>query len=249
MESFKNKNYLIFAGTSSIGSDLIGKLTSNGANVFFTSRNKEKAEKIANKYDCDYEICEDIANFEKVDEIFKLAIEKNGEIYGTANFSGSIVIKPAQQIKYDEFIEVINKNLTSSFAITRAAEKYMTSGGSVLFISSIAASVGIANHEAIASAKAGIEGLIRSAACSYAGKNLRFNAIAPSLTDTNLSKMLTSSEMMLKISNSMHALGRIGSIGDVSRVCEFFMDPLNDWITGEVFNMGGGFALKAKPKV
>ncbi len=94
--------------------------------------------------------------------------------------------------------------------------------------------------------KSAIEGLTRSAACTYAAKNIRFNAVAPSLTDTNLSKMITQNEMMLQASNKMHALGKIGNVGDIARACSFLLNPENDWITGQVIKIEGGFSLKSK---
>jgi NAD(P)-dependent dehydrogenase (short-subunit alcohol dehydrogenase family) len=249
MQSFNQKNYLIFAGTSTIGSDLIRTLKSYNSNILFTSRDQEKAQKLSQELGLDYLICKDLSNFEEVENIFKTAKEKFGQIDGVINFSGSILIKAAHQTRFEEFLDVINKNLTTSFAITRGAAKYMENGGSVVFISSIAASMGISNHEAIAAAKSGIEGLTRSAACTYASKNIRFNVVSPSLTKTNLSKMITENETMLEASNKMHSLGRIGDAGDISRACIFLLNPENNWITGQVLKVEGGFSLKSKIKV
>lgn len=246
MKAFDQKNYLIFAGTSTIAQDLIRKLKIFNCNILFTSRDQEKAQKVADEFGIEYEICQDLTDFDEVENIFKIAKEKLGSIDGVINFSGSILLKAAHQTKFEEYLDVINKNLTTSFAITRGAAKYISSGGSVVFISSVAASIGIANHEAIAAAKGAIEALVRSAACTYAGKNIRFNAVAPSLTDTNLSKMITSNEMMLNASNKMHALGRIGNVGDISRACSFLLNPDNSWITGQVIKIEGGFSLKSK---
>jgi NAD(P)-dependent dehydrogenase (short-subunit alcohol dehydrogenase family) len=248
MKEFNQKNYLVFAGTSTIAKDLISKLKTLNANVLFTSRNQEKAEEISKEFGYDYEICQDLSNFDEVENIFKIAKEKLGQIDGVLNFSGSILLKAAHQTKFDEYLDVINKNLTTSFAVTRGAGKYMSNGGSVVFISSIAASIGISNHEAIAAAKAAVEGLVRSAACTYASKNIRFNAVAPSLTETSLSQMITKDEMMLNASNKMHALGRIGNVGDISSACLFLLNPQNNWITGQTIKVEGGFSLKSKVK-
>ena len=248
MKSFAHKNYLVFAGTSTIAKELITKLQAFDAKVFFTSRDVSKAQAIKDETGYDFTICEDLADFDTVNDVFKLATEKLGSIDGIVNFSGSILIKAAHQTKYAEYLDVINKNLTTSFAITSGAGKYMDQGGSVVLISSVAASIGISNHEAIAAAKAGVEGLARSAACTYASKNIRFNVVAPSLTDTNLSKMITKSDMMLQASNKMHALGKIGQAGDIARACSFLLNPDNDWITGQVIKVEGGFSLKSKLK-
>ena len=248
MKAFENKNFLIFAGTSTIAKSLIERLKIFRVNVIFTSTNQEKAEIIKNKFGYEYLIC-DATDFVQVEEVFKKAKEKLGNIDGVANFSGSILIKAAHQTSYDEYLNVVHKNLTSCFAITKAAPKYMDNGGSVLLISSIAAQMGISNHEAIAAAKGGVEALVRSAACTYAAKNIRFNAVAPSLTATNLSKNLTSNETMLKASEAMHALNRIGKAEDIARACSFLLNPDNSWITGQIITVDGGFSLKNKVKI
>ncbi len=248
MKAFKNKNFLIFAGTSTIAEALIEKLKIFEVNVIFTSTSEEKAQIIKNKFGYEYLIC-DATDFNQMEEAFKKTKEKLGTIDAVANFSGSILIKAAHQTSYDEYLSVIHKNLTSCFAITKVAPKYMDNGGSVLFISSIAAQIGIANHEAIAAAKGGIDALVRSAACTYATKNIRFNAVAPSLTASNLSKNLTSNETMLKASQAMHALGRIGKVEDIARACSFLLNPDNSWITGQIITVDGGFLLKNKVKI
>ena len=107
-------------------------------------------------------------------------------------------------------------------------------------MSSAAASIGFKNHEAIAAAKAGIEGLARSAAATYSNANLRFNVIAPSLIDTPLTTGITSSPLALKASEKMHPLGRIGTPLDLIKMIDLLLDKENNWITGNVFHIDGG---------
>jgi len=117
-------------------------------------------------------------------------------------------------------------------------------------ISSAAAMQGIANHEAIAAAKAGILGLTLSAAATYAPMNLRVNAIAPGLTETSLTTAIMSNETSRKFSESMHALGRLGKPEDIARAIVFLLDPLNSWITGQVLAVDGGLSrVTSKIKV
>jgi 3-oxoacyl-[acyl-carrier protein] reductase len=118
----------------------------------------------------------------------------------------------------------------------------MIKGGSVVLISSAAAMAGFANHEAIAAAKAGIIGLTLSAAATYASSNLRFNAVAPGLTQTPLTSSITANETSRKLSEAMHPLGRLGKPEDIARTIVFLLDPLNDWITGQVFAVDGGLS-------
>jgi NAD(P)-dependent dehydrogenase (short-subunit alcohol dehydrogenase family) len=118
----------------------------------------------------------------------------------------------------------------------------------VVLISSAAAMEGLANHEAIAAAKAGILGLTLSAAASYAGQNLRVNAVAPGLTETPLTAALTGNETSRRVSEAMHALGRLGKPEDIARAIVFLLDPANNWITGQVLAVDGGLS-RVRPKM
>ena len=84
--------------------------------------------------------------------------------------------------------------------------------------------------------------MVRSASVSYSRKSLRFNAIAPGLVDTPLTKKITGNPAALEISKKMHARGRIGSPQDISRMISFLLDPANDWITGQTFRVDGGLS-------
>jgi 3-oxoacyl-[acyl-carrier protein] reductase len=118
----------------------------------------------------------------------------------------------------------------------------------VVLVSSAAAMEGLANHEAIAAAKAGIIGLTLSAAATYAPMNLRVNAVAPGLTETPLTAALTGNETSRKFSEAMHALGRLGKPEDVARAIVFLLDPENSWITGQVLAVDGGLS-RVRPKM
>jgi NAD(P)-dependent dehydrogenase (short-subunit alcohol dehydrogenase family) len=102
--------------------------------------------------------------------------------------------------------------------------------------------IGLANHEMIAAAKAGVVGLAKSAAATYAASNLRFNVVSPGLTDTPLTDRITSNPNALKYSLNMHPLGRIGGVDDIARAVGFLLDPANSWITGQVLSVDGGLS-------
>ena len=112
----------------------------------------------------------------------------------------------------------------------------------MVLVSSAAARVGIANHEAIAAAKAGVIGLVLSAAATYARQRIRFNAVAPGLVRTPLTAGLVASEPAEKASLAMHPLGRLGEPDDVARAIAFLLDPAQAWITGQVLGIDGGLA-------
>lgn len=158
---------------------------------------------------------------------------------------GSILLKPITATSETEFHSTIETNLFSSFYFSKSIIKRMLrnqQGGSILHFTSAVALKGIANHEAIAAAKAGIVGLAMSSAATFASKNIRVNCIAPGLVDTPLAAFLTSNPKASKASAAMHPLGRIGDPLQVARLAAFLLHPENDWITGQVFPIDGGLS-------
>ncbi len=232
-------NYIIIAGSSGIGKAVANELLAKGHRVFQTSREGGKIEQDA---------LLDATDFDAVDQIFVNANDRLGSIDGVVNCSGALLLKPAHLTSREQYQTVIDASLTTSFAVARAAGKHMTSGGSVVFISSAAALEGLANHDAIAAAKAGLIGLTLSCAATYAGNNLRFNAVAPGLTETAMTVGITGNEASRKFSEGMHALGRLGKPEDIARAIIFLLDPENSWITGQTLAVDGGLSC-VRPKL
>jgi 3-oxoacyl-[acyl-carrier protein] reductase len=85
-----------------------------------------------------------------------------------------------------------------------------------------------------------VQGLVLSAAASYARRGIRVNAVAPGLVRTPLSAALTANEASLKASAALHALGRIGEPDDVAAAIEWLLDQT--WVTGQVVGIDGGLA-------
>jgi 3-oxoacyl-[acyl-carrier protein] reductase len=132
-------------------------------------------------------------------------------------------------------------NLTTAFALVRAAAPAMRKrGGAIVLAASAAAQTGIANHEAIAAAKGGVIGLTRSAAATYGPRGVRVNAVAPGLVDAAMTASIVGDERQAEASRAMHVLGRLGTGEDIASAVAFLLDPANDWITGQVLGVDGG---------
>jgi NAD(P)-dependent dehydrogenase (short-subunit alcohol dehydrogenase family) len=232
-------NFLVVAAASGIGQATVAQLQAAGHRVFTTARDSSKITPDA---------VVDAADFNALDTAFGEAMAAMGSIDGVVNCAGSLLLKSAHLTSQAQYESVVSASLTTAFSTVRAAGKHMPNGGSVVLISSAAAMEGLANHEAIAAAKAGIIGLTLSAAATYAPSNLRFNAVAPGLTQTPLTASLTANDTARKFSESMHALGRLGTADDVARAIVFLLDPANNWITGQVLAVDGGLS-RVRPKL
>jgi NAD(P)-dependent dehydrogenase (short-subunit alcohol dehydrogenase family) len=152
-----------------------------------------------------------------------------------------LLLKPAHLTTEADWHAVLAANLTTAFSTVRAgARAMMESGGSIVLVSSAAARVGLANHEAIAAAKAGIIGLTLAAAATYAEHGIRVNCVAPGLVQTPLTVRVTASEASRKASLAMHPLGRLGDPADVAGAIAWLLSRQQSWITGQVIGVDGG---------
>ncbi len=237
------ESYVILGAYGGIGSALARRLAAKGSRLLLAGRKPEKLTPLAAELGAD-QVLADATDSTQIEAAIAQAAQtftqQGGQIDGIANCFGSLLLKPAHATTDAEFESVLAVNLKSAFATVRAAAKHMKTPGSIVFVSSAAARHGLINHEAIAAAKAGVQGLALSAAASYARRGLRFNCVAPGLTETPLTARITSNEASAKASLGMHALGRFGQPEEIAAAIGFLLDPANSWITGQVLGVDGG---------
>lgn len=188
---------------------------------------------------------------DSVDQSITAFTAKHGGLDAYVHAVGGVFLKPLHMVTDEEWEEVLSLNLTSAFTAARAALKPMLKAreGVFLFFSSVAGQIGISNHEAISAAKAGISGLTRSIAATYASNGIRANAIAPGLVETPATRKLTSNEQALKISERMHPLGRIGTVDDIASLAAWMISAEASWMTGQVVGLDGGMgSIVPKPR-
>ena len=238
--------YVILGATGGIGAALTRRLAATGARLLLGGRNEEKLSALAQETNAAFQVVE-AAQSESVDNFIAYAQQLYGQVNGAVNCVGSLLLKPAHLTTNDEWDFTIRQNLNSAFYLVRASAKVMKDGGSIVLLSSAAARTGLANHEAIAAAKAGVIGLALSAASSYAARGIRVNCVAPGLVATPMTTRITGNETAVKASAAMHALGRIGAPEEVASAIAWLLDPLNSWVTGQVIGVDGGLAT-LKPR-
>lgn len=243
-----SQRVLIVGAGGGIGSALARQIVAAGGRVFLAGRDAGKLETLGAELEMP-SASVDAADPDAIDACADTAAATLGGLTGIANCVGSLLLKPAHLTSSAEWQATIATNLTSGFGCVRAAGRLMKAdGGAVVLVSSAAARIGLANHEAIAAAKAGLEGLARSAAATYARQRIRFNVVAPGLVRTPLTQGLVANELAEKASLAMHPLGRLGEPGDVARAIAWLLDPAQSWITGQVLGVDGGLAdVKARP--
>lgn len=239
----ENKEAIVIVGASGgIGRALCAELKSRGAHLFLGARNESNLQKVASEMDSPF-LAGDATKLEYVEDLFKKAQEKWGSVTGAVCLAGSILLKPAHSTSELEWKTTLEQNLFTSFYVLRTAAALMRkSGGSIVLVSSVAARLGLSNHEAIAAAKAGVEGLAVSAAATYAPFKVRVNVVAPGLVKTQLTEKITSNEASAKASLAMHPLNRFGEPAEIASAISWFLDPKQGWVTGQVLGVDGGLS-------
>lgn len=233
------KNYLIFGGIDGIGGALTARLKAGGHRVFVTTSSPEKAETAVQSGLVRDEIfLADALSPESISQAVTAA--SAGGLYGLAYCVGTIDLKPLSRTTTEDLLKSFQVNVIGAFTAIKAAAPHLAQQqGSIVLFSSIAATRGFANHAAIGTAKAALEGLARSLAAELAPK-VRINVIAPSLTDTPLATPLTANPKMAEAIAAMHPIARLGDADEMAAMAAFLMSDQAGWMTGQTIHVDGG---------
>ena len=151
---------------------------------------------------------------------------------------------PFQRLRIEDFLEDLQINFLGAVKTIQACLtrlKKSKTGASVVLFSTVAVNTGMPFHASVAGAKAAVEGLTRSLAAEFAPR-IRFNAIAPSLTDTPLAQNLLSSEEKRQASADLHPLKRIGIPREIADLAVHLMSDASAWLTGQIIHADGGMS-------
>ena len=231
--------YAILGATGTIGSALARRLVEQGDEVLLVGRNAAKLATLAAELR-QTSVESPLTDSRELEAALTAALSGR-PLHGIVHCVGSVLLKPAHATTDEEFRQTVETNLFTAFASVRCGARLLRKqGGSIVLFASAAAEIGISNHEAIAAAKAGVIGLARSAAATYAPQNIRVNVISPGLVPTELTRRIWESPAAAAASTQLHALGRLGEVDQVTSLAAWLLDPRHHWMTGQVIGLDGG---------
>ncbi|KAA2238178.1 SDR family NAD(P)-dependent oxidoreductase [Salinarimonas soli] len=232
---------LVYGGSGGIGAATARALVEKGYAVHLVARDAGRLAEAARAVGAAGTTAGDILDDATLRQATEEAAQR-GHVAGLVYAVGTINLKPAARVSEADAVQDFRINALGALRAVQAALPALKSAegspGIVLF-STVAASQGFAAHASVAMAKGAVEGLTLALAAELAPK-IRVNAIAPSLTRTELARPLTANETMATAIAGMHALQRLGEPGDIGPLAAFLVSAEASWVTGQIIGVDGG---------
>ena len=234
---------LITGAAGGLGQSVARKLLAAGWQLVVTSRD---ADRLAAAYgDSHLQIVSDCSSVAGARHIAEVAKANNLLPTALAHCVGNIRLGALHRTSEADFMDCLNANLISAFHTLAAfvgALRDANSPGAAVLVSSAAARIGTPNHEAVAAAKAGLEGLVRGAAATYAAAAIRVNAVAPGIMDTPAAARILGSAPAREAAARQYPLPGVGSPDELAELMVWLLSDHAARVTGQVWSMDAGFS-------
>jgi NAD(P)-dependent dehydrogenase (short-subunit alcohol dehydrogenase family) len=247
---FQGKTLWVTGASSGIGRAVAVELDQWGARLVLIGRNKKRLQETADLLENqNYDILPwDLGNLFEMERTIKNWIGKTGRIYGLCHSAGIVETRPLSANSLEIIQSMMNINLMAGLELARTLcrrDVMEETGGSLLFISSIYALVGMPGQIGYSASKGAVTAAARAMAVELARRKIRVNTLSPGLVKTD---MITGAFSVLSKNQANHLeeaypLGT-GTPQDVARAAAFLLAPQNQWITGLDMVVDGGYVAR-----
>ena len=244
MIDLKDKNIIVTGASGGIGKSIIEKLNAAGANILASGTRIEKLEELKKNFENIKILKFDISINEKIEEFIENATQAlGGNLNCIVNNAGITKDNLAIRMSLNEWKNVIDINLTSTFLISKFAIKKMlkNKSGKIVNITSVVGHTGNLGQANYTASKAGIVAMSKSLAIEYAKKNINVNCISPGFIKTAMTDKIDEKFKETIISKIPSA--RLGEPDDVANAVGFLCSDQSRYINGETLHVNGGMYM------
>lgn len=236
-------NILVSGGSRGIGSALVRLFSERGHKVaFIYNKSDERANELARETGA-VKIKGDVSDFGECQRCFDLAEAEIGPVDVLVNCVGISMIAQLCDTSAEMWNKVINTNLTSAFAMSKAASVSMVKrkSGCIVNVGSIWGRVGASCESAYSASKSGLRAMTMAHAKELAPSGIRVNCVEPGVIDTEMNACFTEADM--KALCEEIPLERLGRPEEVAELIYFLASEKASYITGQIIGIDGGFCL------
>ena len=241
----EQKNVFITGSSRGIGLAIAHKFASLGANVVLNSRGEISEELLAEFKPYGVKVLAisgDVSDFADAKRMVDQSIEEMGSVDVLVNNAGITQDTLMLKMTEEDFEKVLKVNLTGAFNMTQAVLKQMIKAreGAIINMSSVVGLMGNIGQANYAASKAGLIGFTKSVAREVANRNVRVNAIAPGMIESDMTAVLSD-----KVKDAMLAqipMKQFGQAEQVAEVTAFLASQ--DYLTGQVIAIDGGLTMQ-----
>ena len=244
MIDLNGKKVLVTGASGGIGKAIAMELSSSGADLCLTGRNKSELENLQKIIGGNCQIIiSDLSYSEGISNLADQAQDIMGQIDILVNNAGITKDNLFMRMSEDDWNEVININLNSIFKLTKQLIKGMIKRryGRIINITSVIGVAGGAGQSNYSASKAGIIAMSKSLAQEVGSRSITVNSIAPGFIETNMTAEL-SDDRREDILKSI-SVGRLGKPDDIAGAVCFLASDKASYITGQTIHINGGMLM------
>ena len=239
--SFDGKRILVTGAGKGIGEAAARLLTSRGASVVALSRSKDDLDRLSADIGCQTIAC-DLADLDAARQSARDALPLDGLV----NNAGTTTLEPFIETSINAFDHLMTVNTKAAMVIGQVAARDMIErsvAGTIVNVSSIAASIGIADHTAYCASKAALDALTRVMALELGDHGIRVNSVNPTVTLTPMAVKAWSDPAKAEPVKNRIPLGRFIEPSEVADVIAYLLDDGASMITGQSIAIDGGLLI------
>jgi NAD(P)-dependent dehydrogenase (short-subunit alcohol dehydrogenase family) len=238
---------IVMGGHGGIGKAIALGLADAGSDVVVASRNIDALKSVAGEIEAkgrkSLAVIVDITDEKSVAEMMKVITQKFSHLDILVNAAGLAIRKPADTFPAEDFRKVLDINTTGTFLVSQAVGRIMIKqkSGSIVNVSSVRGQYGLpADYAAYCASKGAVDTLTKTLACEWAKHNVRVNAIAPTIVETDLTKAALANPDYAKMMKSRIPMGRWAMPEDTVGATVFFASNAASFVTGQILYVDGG---------
>lgn len=248
--SLEGKTVVVTGASSGIGRQCAISCSQMGARGVLIARNKQRLAETLSQMEGEghLSVPVDLTDFDVIKEKVKEIVTAVGPIDGLVNCAGISMTLPLKLMDAQKVEEFFQANVFSAIELTRhfcQMENVKKEGASIIFLSSIMGIVGDNGKSLYSMTKGALLSAVRSLACEYARRKIRFNAISPGaiLTPINQDLPHMKNPEARAALESKHLLG-LGRTSDVANACLYLLSDASRWVTGQNLIVDGGYTVR-----